>query len=97
MREVALRFAKPERDFVGLPEEVADAVQAWFEGHAADGFIINSLLPDGLEYFTRYVVPILQQRGLLRTEYPGLTLRDNLGLEVPANRNAALRRNEEVA
>ncbi len=97
LREVALRFAKPERDFVGLPEEVADAVQAWFEGHAADGFIINSLLPDGLEYFTRYVVPILQQRGLLRTEYPGLTLRENLGLEVPANRNAALRRNEEVA
>ncbi len=86
LREVALRFSRPKRDFVGTPEQVADAIQAWFEAGASDGFIINSVLPDGLQYFTEWVVPVLQQRGLFRSEYSGQTLRDNLGLAVPANR-----------
>jgi hypothetical protein len=34
------------------------------------------------------VVPVLQKRGLFRSEYSGNTLRDNLGLQVPANRYA---------
>ena len=88
LREVALRFSRPRRDFVGTPEQVADALQKWFEQGAADGFIINSLLPDGLQYFTELVVPVLQQRGLFRDEYSGSTLRDNFGLPVPANRHA---------
>ncbi|WDH50556.1 LLM class flavin-dependent oxidoreductase [Pseudomonas chlororaphis] len=88
LREVALRISRPRRDFVGTPEQVADAIQTWFEGGAADGFIINSLLPDGLQYFTERVVPVLQQRGLFRDQYSGQTLRDNLGLPVPVNRYA---------
>lgn len=88
LREVALRFSQPRRDFVGTPEQVADAIEHWFENGAADGFIINSLLPDGLQYFTEQVVPVLQRRGLFRSEYSGNTLRDNLGLPVPANRYA---------
>ncbi|SDU97642.1 LLM class flavin-dependent oxidoreductase [Pseudomonas mucidolens] len=88
LREVALRFSQPRRDFVGTPDQVADAIQAWFENGAADGFIINSLLPDGLQYFTELVVPVLQQRGLFRSEYSGNTLRDNLGLPMPINRYA---------
>jgi len=88
LREVALRFSQPRRDFVGTPEQVADAIEHWFENGAADGFIINSLLPDGLQYFTEQVVPVLQRRGLFRSEYSGHTLRDNLGLPVPANRYA---------
>ena len=90
LREVALRFSRPRRDFVGTPEQVADALQKWFEQGAADGFIINSLLPDGLQYFTELVVPVLQQRGLFRDEYSGSTLRDNFGLPVPANRHAQI-------
>jgi hypothetical protein len=39
-----------------------------------------------LQYFTELVVPVLQQRGLFRSEYTGHTLRDNLGLDVPLNR-----------
>ena len=97
LREVALRFSKPDRAFVGTPEQVADALQQWFEGRAADGFIVNSVLPDGLEYFTRYVVPILQQRGLVRSEYTGSTLRDNFGLAVPVNRNVRVAAADEVA
>jgi alkanesulfonate monooxygenase SsuD/methylene tetrahydromethanopterin reductase-like flavin-dependent oxidoreductase (luciferase family) len=95
LRQVALRFSRPRRDFVGTPEQVADALQTWFEAGAADGFIINSLLPDGLQYFTEWVVPLLQQRGLFREEYSGNTLRDNLGLDVPANRHAALQTEEK--
>jgi hypothetical protein len=30
-------------------------------------------------------VPILQARGLFRSEYPGSTLRDSLGLDTPEN------------
>ncbi|TBV02045.1 LLM class flavin-dependent oxidoreductase [Phytopseudomonas dryadis] len=97
LREVALRFSRPRRDFVGTPEEVANALQDWFEDGAADGFIVNSLLPDGLEYFTRYVAPLLQARGLLRREYQGRTLRDNFGLAVPANRNTLRRTQGAVA
>ncbi|WP_426808098.1 LLM class flavin-dependent oxidoreductase [Pseudomonas sp. WOUb67] len=93
LRELALRFSRPRRDFVGTPEQVADALQHWFENGAADGFIINSLLPDGLQYFTEHVVPLLQARGLVRSEYTGKTLRDNFGLSVPENRNT-LRRNQ---
>ena len=95
LREVALRFSRPKRDFVGTPEQVADAIQTWFETGASDGFIINSVLPDGLQYFTELVVPVLQQRGLFRTEYSGHTLRDNLGLDVPANRYSVATEVEE--
>lgn len=97
LRQVALRFSAPKRDFVGTAEEVANAVQDWFEHDAADGFIINSLLPDGLQRFTELVVPVLQARGLLRREYEGQTLRDNFGLTVPDNRYTLRRTQEAVA
>lgn len=86
LRQVAFDFARPKRDFVGTAEKVADDIQSWFEQEASDGFIINSILPDGLEKFVELVVPVLQQRGLWRTEYTGTTLRENLGLDVPENR-----------
>jgi alkanesulfonate monooxygenase SsuD/methylene tetrahydromethanopterin reductase-like flavin-dependent oxidoreductase (luciferase family) len=87
LRQVALRFSQPNRDFTGTAEQVADAIQHWFENGAADGFIIRSLLPDGLARFTELVVPVLQERGLWRKEYSGQTLRDNFGLAVPVNRH----------
>jgi len=97
LREVALRFSRPRRDFVGTPAQVADALQHWFENGAADGFIINSVLPDGLQYFAAHVAPLLQERGLLRRDYQGKTLRDNFGLAVPANRNTVNRAQGAVA
>ena len=60
-------------------------MQEWFDGRAADGFnVMHSVFPEGLEDFTQLVVPILQERGLFRTEYEGSTLRDHLGLTRPA-------------
>ncbi len=40
-------------------------------------------LPGQLELFVEKVVPILQARGLYRTEYEGSTLREHLGLPLP--------------
>ncbi|WP_397451996.1 LLM class flavin-dependent oxidoreductase [Pseudomonas sp. NA-150] len=97
LRDVALYFSRPRREFVGTPEQVADAIQHWFETGAADGFIINSVLPDGLQYFTELVVPVLQQRGLFRSDYSGSTLREHFALDVPVNRNATSAESVEEA
>lgn len=75
------------RTFSGTPEQVADAIQLWFEKGAADGFnIMPAVLPSGLETFVDHVVPVLRARGLFRTEYTGSTLRDHYGLQRPLNR-----------
>lgn len=78
------------RTVAGTPEQIADALQDWYDGEAADGFnIMPAVLPEGLETFTEHVVPVLQQRGLFRTAYEGTTLRDHYGLERPENRYTA--------
>jgi alkanesulfonate monooxygenase SsuD/methylene tetrahydromethanopterin reductase-like flavin-dependent oxidoreductase (luciferase family) len=78
----------------GTPEQIADRIQVWAENRAADGFnVMPPLYPAGLDDFLDHVVPILQQRGLFRTEYSGSTLRDHFGLKRPENvhtRNSAL-------
>ncbi|MEV6361062.1 LLM class flavin-dependent oxidoreductase [Nocardia asteroides] len=70
------------RTFAGTPEQVADELQTWFEAGAADGFnIMPPYLPGGLEVFVDRVVPILQERGLFRTDYESTTLRGHYGLD----------------
>ncbi|CAN7638627.1 LLM class flavin-dependent oxidoreductase [Paenibacillus sp. LjRoot153] len=88
LRQVALRFATPKGNFVGTPEKIADTIQQWVEEGASDGFIIGVGIPGALQDFVELVVPILQERGLYRTEYEHDTLRGHLGLEVPINRNS---------
>jgi len=92
LRQTALRYASPRREFVGTGEQVADAIQNWFDNGAADGFILFESLPYQLDAFVKHVVPVLQRRGVFRTEYTASTLRGNLGLDVPENRNTAARR-----
>ena len=87
--QVAQRVAagRTSRTSVGTAEDVADELEAWFAEGAADGFVISPpFLPGGLDDFVDLVVPVLQARGLFRTEYEGATLRENLGLARPANR-----------
>lgn len=75
------------RTFAGTPEQIADELQTWFEQGAADGFnIMPPYLPGGLEDFVDRVVPILQERGLFRTDYTASTLRGHYGLADPGNR-----------
>jgi alkanesulfonate monooxygenase len=76
--------------YVGTPAQVADELQRWFEGGAADGFnIMPPILPDSLNDFVDLVIPELQRRGLFRTAYEGTTLRENLGLPWPTPRRRA--------
>lgn len=73
--------------FVGTPQTIADEMQQWLEEEGSDGFnVMFPYLPEGLDDFVEKVVPELQRRGIFRTEYEGRTLRENLGLQRPANR-----------
>jgi alkanesulfonate monooxygenase SsuD/methylene tetrahydromethanopterin reductase-like flavin-dependent oxidoreductase (luciferase family) len=68
----------------GSPEAIADFMQAWLEAGACDGFIMQALqIPVELALFVDQVVPVLQRRGLFRTDYEGATLRGHLGLDMP--------------
>jgi FMN-dependent oxidoreductase (nitrilotriacetate monooxygenase family) len=70
----------------GSAESIADTLQQWFEDYAADGFnVMPPYFHEGFEDFVELVVPILQERGLFRRDYEGMTLRDHLGLSRPAN------------
>ncbi|HWN60534.1 MAG TPA: NtaA/DmoA family FMN-dependent monooxygenase [Streptosporangiaceae bacterium] len=77
------------RTFAGTPEQVADTIEEWSAAAAADGFnVMPPALPSGLETFVEHVIPILQKRGLARTEYAGTTLRDHYGLPRPPSQFA---------
>jgi FMN-dependent oxidoreductase (nitrilotriacetate monooxygenase family) len=77
------------RTFAGTGEQVADAMQHWWENGAADGFnVMPAVLPSGLRDFVDQVVPILQRRGLFRRDYEAATLRENYGLSRPSNPNS---------
>ena len=74
----------------GTPVQIADTIETWFTQEAADGFnVMPPLYPQLLDAFTDKVVPILQERGLFRTEYAGSTLRDHYGLPRPESQYAA--------
>ena len=86
LRQAAYRFGARRSDFVGSPETIANEIERWFVGRAADGFILRVSRPADFALFRERVVPILQARGLFRTEYEHDTLRGHLGLPVPENR-----------
>jgi FMN-dependent oxidoreductase (nitrilotriacetate monooxygenase family) len=70
----------------GTPEQVADLIEDWLMDGAADGFnIMPPVLPAQLDVFSAEVLPLLQRRGLFRTEYSGTTLREHYGLPWPAS------------
>ena len=79
--------AMGHRLLFGALEQVADGLEAWFTAGVADGCnIMPPWFPGAFEDFVGEVVPILQKRGLFRTEYQGTTLREHLGLARPASR-----------
>ncbi|SFN65243.1 FMN-dependent oxidoreductase, nitrilotriacetate monooxygenase family [Mesorhizobium sp. NFR06] len=86
IRELARYFAGARGHWrvVGTAEQIADELQARFEGGAADGFnVMPSWFPGELDAFAALVVPELQRRGLFRKDYEGRTLREHLGLKRP--------------
>lgn len=91
IRQLGMHFAvaRGHMKVTGTPEQIADLIEDWFQSAACDGFnIMPPLLPGGMGEFVDQVVPVLQQRGLFRTEYTGRTLREHLGLERPASQFA---------
>jgi FMN-dependent oxidoreductase (nitrilotriacetate monooxygenase family) len=74
----------------GTPEQIADMIEDWFNDGAADGFnVMPPLLPLQLDVFSNEVIPLLQRRGLFRTEYEGTMLREHYGLDWPKSAFAA--------
>jgi FMN-dependent oxidoreductase (nitrilotriacetate monooxygenase family) len=91
LREVAYRFGFFRTDFIGSPETIADEIERWYVGRAADGFTLRVTKPRDFALFRERLIPILQRRGLFRTDYEHDTLRGHLGLQVPENRYTAAR------
>ncbi|HEY0270552.1 MAG TPA: LLM class flavin-dependent oxidoreductase [Sphingomonas sp.] len=86
LREAAYRFGAWRNTFAGAPKTIADEIERWFVGRAADGFNLRVTRPRDFALFRERVVPILQERGLFRRDYAHDTLRGHLGLPVPENR-----------
>jgi FMN-dependent oxidoreductase (nitrilotriacetate monooxygenase family) len=79
-REVVIEVTG-RQSFIGAPETVAAAINERVQADAADGYIlVPHITPDGLTPFVDKVVPLLQERGVFRADYTGITLRDHLGL-----------------
>jgi FMN-dependent oxidoreductase (nitrilotriacetate monooxygenase family) len=71
--------AKSHLVVIGSACEVADVLERWFLGEAADGFnLLPPYVPGSLQEFVELVIPELQGRKLFRTEYEGSTLREHL-------------------
>lgn len=75
------------RGFAGTADSIADELIPFSEQHVVDGFNVSPwLVPTGLDDIVNKLVPAMQERGIYWTEYPGETLRENLGLRAPLTR-----------
>jgi len=80
IRELMIEISS-RQNFIGSPTTIAEQMIDLVRSDASDGFIlVPHITPGGLDPLVDSVVPVLQERGAYRTEYPGTTLRDNLGL-----------------
>ena len=72
------------QNFIGSADTVATQINDLVQADVSDGFIlVPHVTPGGLDDFADQVVPLLQERGVFRTDYTGPTLRDHLGLDQP--------------
>jgi alkanesulfonate monooxygenase SsuD/methylene tetrahydromethanopterin reductase-like flavin-dependent oxidoreductase (luciferase family) len=79
-------------DFVGAPGELAALIDGWLGADALDGFVLRpARLPHDLVRIADDVMPILRQRGGLRSGARDATLRGRFGWRRPPNRYAARR------
>jgi alkanesulfonate monooxygenase SsuD/methylene tetrahydromethanopterin reductase-like flavin-dependent oxidoreductase (luciferase family) len=81
VREVAQRHGQSVGlpQIMGTPEGVADQLEEYFTRVGGDGFMLSPIhCPGAIEEFVDLVVPVLQRRGLFRTEYRGTTQREHL-------------------
>ncbi|MTD52836.1 NtaA/DmoA family FMN-dependent monooxygenase [Amycolatopsis pithecellobii] len=83
IRELMIQV-QARQSFIGSPTTVAESINDLVQSDACDGFIlVPHVTPGGLDPFAEKVVPLLQERGVFRTDYTGATLRDHLGITRP--------------
>jgi FMN-dependent oxidoreductase (nitrilotriacetate monooxygenase family) len=88
LRQVVETFTEyAPSPFTGAPDTVAAAIEDWVQQGGTDGLNLRFRAIEDLERFIADVVPLLQKRGVFRTEYEGSTLRSHLGLPFPVNRH----------
>ena len=79
-RDIATRKVSIDsKPYIGTPERVADELARTIDAVGGDGFAIRQgIWPGYVEPFVDKVIPLLQKRGAVRTEYTGTTLREHL-------------------
>ncbi|MHA7985038.1 NtaA/DmoA family FMN-dependent monooxygenase [Rathayibacter sp. CAU 1779] len=88
IRELVINVST-RRGFAGTASQIADELERFADAGVVDGFNITPwLVPGGLDDIVNKLVPELQERGIYWTEYPGDTLRENLGLREPLTRRS---------
>ena len=100
LRQLAQLVATGRGHYVmcGTPEQIADRMEEWFREGGADGFnVMPPYFPGGLDDFADGVIPILQKRGLFRTEYEGPDAARPLRLCPPAEPASRARARAERA
>jgi len=83
LREVAIKWglAVGMPQLVGTPEQVAGHLEHIWRETGCHGYNMTpNVMPSSIENFVDEVVPILQKRGVFRTEYEGKTFAENLEL-----------------
>ncbi|MBY5377292.1 NtaA/DmoA family FMN-dependent monooxygenase [Rhizobium leguminosarum] len=81
VREAALHWGMSYgmAQMVGTPEQIATKIENYWRESGCYGFNISpTVSPTSIIDFAEQVVPILQKRGLMRTEYADTTFRGNL-------------------
>jgi FMN-dependent oxidoreductase (nitrilotriacetate monooxygenase family) len=76
---------------VGSAEQVADALMSWVQTTGVDGFNLSrTVVPECFDDIIKHVIPILQERGVYKTEYQAGSLREKLfgSSRLPASHRA---------
>jgi hypothetical protein len=96
LRQTVEHFtASTPAPFTGSPATVAARIEEWFRGRALDGLNVHVTVPSVFARFTDEVLPILRERGVVRSEYEASILRGNLGLPIPRNTHTVAREQAE--
>ncbi|MCF1484008.1 MULTISPECIES: LLM class flavin-dependent oxidoreductase [Rhizobium/Agrobacterium group] len=85
IRELIIRVTARQH-FIGTPQTIADEIDLYVQSNAADGFVFAPhITPGGFDEFVEKVIPILQDKGVFRTDYAQDSLRARLNLPLSAH------------
>lgn len=86
LRQFAKWVARSGFIVAGTADSLAERITTWYRERAVDGFVIMPpYVPGASDAFFDKVVPLLQERGVFRSDYQADTLRGHLGLRRPTH------------